>query len=257
MNQTLSKLKTHLKSVPWRRNPFEDIAISPKNLESSLSSRDEKPDEFFWAKFPRFVPDGFYNMLCSDYPDISLFDKHVGISRGPQRPHDRYYLALNWGPYAAKRRTLFPKGVIKKRNLHKSWRHFINQLEGVEYRSFVSDILQTSNFQLRFAWHMGFSGAEVSPHVDAPSKLGTQIFYFNREGEWDPAWGGQTVLLGGLQKHIENPEFEDFSYANNASNIGNTSLVWRNSPLAWHGVRPLEAPEGHYRKIFTVIFDSI
>jgi hypothetical protein len=249
--RSISALKSRILSPK-----IDPIDFDLECLEVLKVRRDLPENSFFWAEILRFFPDNFFNLLCEDYPHISLFDKHVGIPRGLQRPHDRYYLSLNSGPYSVKRNIFHAKGVAKKRHLSKSWIYFIDKLESQEYRDFVSDLFQAENFTLRFAWHMGFAGAEISPHVDATNKLGTHIFYFNPEGQWDPSWGGNTVLLGDLQKDIENPEFSDFGCSWNASNIGNTSLIWRNTPLAWHGVRPLAAPVGCFRKIFTVVINE-
>jgi hypothetical protein len=258
MPKVLKKLKDQTASLLFSSKQNSLSYFKLNALENCDAISENIKDTFYWKEIPGVISNSFYNLLCEEYPEISLFDKHVGIPRaGLQRPHDRYYLALNWGPYSRKRRFFSQRGVIKKRGLTRSWQSFINLLESDSYVRFVSDILKTNNFKIRFAWHMGFTGAEISPHVDAPPKLGTHIFYFNREGEWDPKWGGQTVLLSGLKKECENPEFADFSHSWEANNIGNTSLIWKNSPLAWHGVRPLAAPEGSFRKIFTVVFDSV
>lgn len=248
------KLKAMLREIQSSKS--DNVDLSFDCLEALKIRRDQPSHSFFWSQIPGFIPDDLFNQLCEDYPNISLFDKHVGIPRGLQKPHDRYYLALNWGPYSANKRPFFNKGVVKKYHLSRAWRRFIDNLEGAKYREFLSDLFQVEKFTLRFAWHMGFTGAEICPHVDTPSKLGTHIFYFNPEGQWDPAWGGQTVLLGNLEKDIENPEFSDFGCCWDASNIGNTSLIFRNSPIAWHGVRALNAPKGCFRKIFTVVIDQ-
>jgi hypothetical protein len=35
----------------------------------------------------------------------------------------------------------------------------------------------------------------VSPHCDSPKKLGSHIFYLNTKEDWDPSWGGETLIL--------------------------------------------------------------
>lgn len=82
------------------------------------------------------------------------------------------------------------------------------------------------------------------------------FFHFNKPGEWQSEWGGQTLILEDLQKNVDNPEFDDFNLIHQVSNIGNNSLIWSNSPIAWHGVRPLSPPGGQFRRVFTVVFTA-
>ena len=217
-------------------------------------------DDFYWSEFPSFLTESFHNTLSYSYPQLSFFEKHVGIDRGNARSHDRYYLSLGDSKYHRDRsifsRLTKKRGSVHVSALHNSWQLFIQLLQGPEYRRFVDKILKTSDYDIRFAWHMGFSGAEICPHLDNSLKLGTHIFYFNSVLDWKPEWGGQTVILVGPQNDSECPEFEDFSTSYQVSNIGNNSLFFRNSPSAWHGVRPLDAPDETYRRIFTVIFDT-
>ena len=42
------------------------------------------------------------------------------------------------------------------------------------------------------------AGVEVSPHCDSKHKLGSHLFYFNDSSEWDPSWGGETLILEDL-----------------------------------------------------------
>ncbi len=235
----------------------KDLVNAAPLLRKDLAS---SKHSFLWAEHPKLISDDFHMQLCEEYPNIRFFEKHVGLPRGtqnePQKSHDRYYLALNWGPYSTSKVSSNKIGTVRRKSLSQSWRMFISSLESCKYRRAVSEFLGTDKFTLRFAWHMGFSGAEICPHVDSPTKLGTHIFYFNRVSDWDQNWGGQTVMLDGLTKPIGNPEFSDFTYFNEISNIGNSSLIWRNSADSWHGVKALNAPADKFRKIFTIVFDS-
>ena len=252
-------LRTLVHSIASKRKPFEESTeinakfIAPDDLGDINNS-------FYWRELPGFISDNFHSALSRDYPNISLFEKHVGIDRGKQRPHDRYYLSLGNSKYhrtsSITSRFTRKRGSVQLPNLSRSWQLFITKLRSHEYREYVDSILKTSNYDIRFAWHMGFSGAEICPHLDNSLKLGTHIFYFNSEADWDAQWGGQTVILSDLKKESDSPEFEDFAQISQVSNIGNNSLVFRNSPIAWHGVRPLKAPVGKFRKIFTIIFDT-
>jgi hypothetical protein len=58
-------------------------------------------------------------------------------------------------------------------------------------------------------WHFAPAGFSLSPHVDAQRKLVSHIFYFNTEADWDPQWGGQTVVLDdqGRFSITDHPSF--------------------------------------------------
>ncbi len=217
------------------------------------------PPRFRWKEFPDFVDSATFGALCADFPLLDCFEKHEGLPQGPRknrRPHDRYYLALDSSVYV-NRSGMTPvmgKGVIERSSLGSSWQSFIKDLEAPFYRAFIAQFLGVSSFRQRYAWHMAYSGCEISPHIDDSQKLGTHLFYFNKPGEWQPEWGGQTLILEDLQRDVDNPEFDDFSLIHQVSNVGNNSLIWRNSPNAWHGVRPLSSPDGQFRRVFTVVF---
>jgi len=83
------------------------------------------------------------------------------------------------------------------------------------------------SLSLTLHWHYAPRGCSVSPHCDAVRKLGSHLCYFNTEEDWDPSWGGQTLLLDFMR--------EDSS---------------------WHGVRTLQCPEGGYRKVFVVVIED-
>jgi len=99
----------------------------------------------------------------------------------------------------------------------------------------------------------------VSPHCDAKHKAGSHIFCFNRSDEWDPAWGGQTLILddGGRFRRDSAPAFDDFDEIITADIVGNQSVVFRRQGNSWHGVKELQCPEGAYRRVFIVVIESL
>jgi hypothetical protein len=211
------------------------------------------------APFPHHASDSFltpqgFESLRKDFPALDLFEKSVGNYRGPQRPHDRFLLSFERSLYHDK--TYRGKGLALRKNLSKNWQGFIKEIEGKPYRSFIKKILGTGRFKIHCEWHMGFKGSEVSPHKDAPFRLGSHLFYFNTREDWDPSWGGEALLLGNKIKGSSDqaPEFEDFKKILNVPAVGNQSLLFHNSASAWHGVRPLKCPQNKYRRLFMVIF---
>lgn len=208
---------------------------------------------FPWSNFERFLTDDGFEALCSQFPPLELFEKHVDFDRAfGQRPHNRYYLALESSIYHDGENGV---GVVARSELPGPWQAFLEELTGSRYREFVGNCLGTDDLDVRYAWHVGEAGSEVSAHVDAPEKVGTHIFYLNRDHEWDPSWGGATLILGDRTTTAMNPEFDDFDTVIAAETVGNRSLLFRNNADAWHGVRALDCPPGAQRRLFNVIFD--
>jgi Rps23 Pro-64 3,4-dihydroxylase Tpa1-like proline 4-hydroxylase len=173
--------------------------------------------------------------------------------RHGQRPHDRYYLAYEDTHY--KRGEELDKEVTRE-ELPSIWVAFLEEIKNnAIYRKLIENVLGTDDWQVRFAWHMGQKGNEVSPHLDHIDKLGTHIFYFNTDEDWKSEWGGQLVVLGEKMIPTGNPEYEDFASAVEISNLNNRSFLFKNTLDAWHGVRPLRSPEGQFRRVFNVIFE--
>ncbi|MEA2900149.1 MAG: hypothetical protein QOH36_36 [Actinomycetota bacterium] len=211
-------------------------------------------NEFFpWYNFSGFLTEDGYRELSDHFPSPAIFEKHTGLKRPDgQRPQNRYYLALDQSIYADREGL---GGSIRREELNPAWGRFIDELEGDDYRAFIKRTLDLSDFVVRFAWHLGHTGSEVCPHLDVPQKLATHIFYFNEEGDWNPSWGGSTLVLGQKTTTAKNPEFEDFGASVAVRTIGNSSFLFKNTPAAWHGVRPLTCPEGAYRRLFNVILE--
>jgi hypothetical protein len=216
-----------------------------------FSSREPFP----WANLQGFLtPEGFAQ-LSRDFPPLEMFEEHRGIDRVyGQRPHNRYYLAYETSIYHAGERPA--KGVLSREQLPATWRAFMEELETSErYHEFVRRALNVESFQVRYAWHLGFRGSEVSPHVDSPTKFGTHIIYFNASEEWDSSWGGETLVLGGRRTEAMDPDFSDFSTSAAVHVLDNGSFFFKNTAEAWHGVRPLTSPAGKFRRLFNVIFE--
>ncbi len=116
-------------------------------------------------------------------------------------------------------------------------------------------MLGVATYTVDYHWHYTPPGASVSPHCDARRKLASHIFYFNDPADWDPAWGGETLILddGGRFSRRSAPEFGDFAAATRADGMGNRSLLFARTDRAWHGVEPLRCPEGRYRRVFIVV----
>ena len=194
-----------------------------------------------WCGLDGILRPEAYARLRAEMPPVSLFQPVFGKARRfGQQSHDRY--VLEYEPGLA---------------LPPSWAELIAELQGREYRKWLARALDSSGFELRFHWHYTPAGASVSPHCDAKHKLGSHIFYCNGEDDWDPTWGGGTVILddGGRFTANSAPKFEDFVSAHEAESMGNRSLLFVRKGNSWHGVHALRCPPGVLRKVFIVVIE--
>jgi hypothetical protein len=195
-----------------------------------------------WVNPAGFITEAGYQRLVETLPDRALFTQDFGYTRpGGQQSHDRYSLDY--------RRDL---------PVAEPWHAFVNELLGVEYRRFLERMLGRGSFRLQFHWHYTPRGCSVSPHCDARRKLGSHIFYLNTEEDWDPTWGGPTLILddGARFETKSAPDFEDFDRITTAEALGNHSLLFVRRGNSWHGMRELTCPEQMLRKVFIVVIDD-
>ncbi|MCH7509974.1 MAG: hypothetical protein IIA76_09355 [Proteobacteria bacterium] len=198
---------------------------------------------FPWINPEGVLTDAGHRRLVETLPDVSMFKKSFGYRRKHgQQPHDRFALEYSDGLPVAE-----------------AWQEFIAELRGPEYHDFVCRMLGIRRFDLNCHWHYATAGCSVSPHLDSARKYGSQVFYFNTTEDWDPDWGGQTVVLSDKQRRRRkaNPEFEDLESVATSQAIGNYSLLFARGAHSWHGVRALNCPEGRMRKIFIVVINRL
>jgi hypothetical protein len=195
-----------------------------------------------WANPARLLTDEGYAALRRTLPEPSQFTESFGVARSHgQMPHDR--LTLEY-------RDDLP--------VARPWHEFVAELRGPEYRRFIRRTFDRSRFRLNFHWHYTPNGCSVSPHCDARRKLGSHIFYLNNEEDWDPSWGGETLVLddGGRFSHASAPKFDDFDAVISSDAMGNRSLLFARAGNSWHGVREIRCPPGKYRKVFIVVIND-
>jgi hypothetical protein len=182
-------------------------------------------------------PEG-YAELVGDPPDRAAFSRVFGRRRRHgQASHDRF--ALQYRPGA---------------RIPPPWRSLVREIRGRDYRRFIARTFGRDDFVLHAHWHFTPTGCTVSPHCDAPWKLGSHIFYLNTADDWQAAWGGATLILDDDGRFPANsaPKFEDFREVRASGPIGNRSLLFMREGNSWHGVTTLRCPEGALRKVFIV-----
>jgi hypothetical protein len=195
-----------------------------------------------WVNPEGLLTDAGYQRLLTALPDVSRFRADFGNPRSHgQVPHDRYSLDYH-------------KGL----EVSAPWREFISELRGPRYRRFLWRMFGRRFLWLSFYWHYTPNGCSVSPHCDAKRKLGSHIFYFNTPSDWDPAWGGQTLILddSGRFERASAPQFEDFEHVITPEALGNRSLLFARREKSWHGVREVRCPGDALRKVFIVVIDD-
>jgi hypothetical protein len=180
-----------------------------------------------------------YRALVDNMPPLELFEHKFGYERrAGQAPHDRY--SLEYAP-----------GVAVPR----PWQEFIGELCSDGYRREIERLLGARRAEFRFHWHYTPAGCDVSPHCDARREHGSHLFYFNSEEEWDPAWGGATLVLddGGRLHYDSAPALEEFDAVYECQSIGNYSSLMLRTDHAWHAVRPVSCPQDRLRRLFIVV----
>jgi hypothetical protein len=211
-------------------------------LEGIDTGEFQNKPPFPWINPQHFVADTLYQDLLSSMPDISTFRSFFGKQRKHgQASHDRFVLD-------------FEEGM----ELPQPWQDFVEELRGDVYRQFVCRLLGVSHVRFRFHWHYTPNGGEVSPHCDSKGKIGSQIFYLNTDQDWNRGWGGETVVLddGDTLGPDNAPAFEDFIAEYPAETSDNRSLIFGRRGNSWHGVRRINCPDNHYRKVFIVVFEE-
>ncbi len=217
--------------------------LSEKGLRRLSAAAFQNADPYPWISAEGLLTEDGYAELARTLPPVESMTASFGRRRAHgQASHDRY--VLEWEDAV---------------DLRPAWKAFIDELNGPTYREFLARMLGTHAFSLRYHWHYAPRGCSVSPHCDSQSKLGSHIFYFNTLEEWDPSWGGQTLVLddGGRFSRRSAPGFDDFDREIASAIGGNRSFLFARKRNSWHGVRPIQCPEGHMRKVFIVVIDRV
>ena len=216
--------------------------VDLQTLASIDTAAIRRVDPFPWVNPVGFLTAAGFTELAANLPDLHKFTPSFAKERKHgQTHHDRYVLE-------------YLDGI----DIAACWQAFIDELRADTYRRFIANLLGHSNFRLRFHWHYTPNGCIVSPHCDSRTKLGSHIFYMNTRADWDPAWGGETVILDdhGRLDTESSPDFEAFDTAVPAETMDNRSLIFGRRGNSWHGVRTINCPEGALRKVFIVVFED-
>lgn len=201
-----------------------------------------------WLSVQGLIRDDAFKRLAAELPEFGLFDSEFGRERGyGQQSHDRYALQ-----YRAELDA----------NLPPIWREFLAELNGPVYANFLRRVYglgASERFVLSMHWHFTPRGASVSPHTDVARKIGSHIFYLNTEEDWNPDWGGQTLVLDDENKLNTNsaPAFGALPVAGSSTILGNQSFIFKRTEHSWHAVNPIDCPPDKMRKVFIVVANRV
>lgn len=215
---------------------------------TSYSKEFLKRKPFPWAGLQGVIHEAGFRELCAQLPRHELFTPEFGLPRAHgQLSHDRYALQYHAG--------LDPE-------LSPAWRQFIRELHGDAYQAFWRNTFGLDpgqRFVLSMHLHHAPSGASVSPHTDASRKIGSHIFYFNTEDDWNPAWGGQTIVLDDSRRFSAHsaPTLDQLRTVAESLILGNSSFIFKRTPHSWHAVRPIACPPDKLRKVFIVVANKV
>jgi 2-oxoglutarate-Fe(II)-dependent oxygenase superfamily protein len=203
---------------------------------------------FPWSSLQAVIQEDGFRRLCAELPRPELFQPQFGVGRAyGQQSHDRY--ALQYHPRLDS-------------ELSPAWRDFLGELKAEPYQAFIRQtfgVQSNERIVLSMHWHHAPSGASVSPHTDARRKIGSHIFYFNTEDDWDPAWGGQTLVLddGGRLAAHASPDVDSLRQVAASEILGNKSFIFKRTEHSWHAVRPIVCPPDRLRKVFIVVINRV
>jgi len=217
--------------------------INKDNLNALSAKEFQKAYPYPWINPQGFLTEEGFNTLQATLPDLELFEGRFGRQRSfGQKGHDRYTLEYD-----------------EALDIAPQWHEFVGELKSGAYLHWAKKLLGAWAMKLTFHWHYTPKGCSVSPHCDSRVKLGSQIFYFNTDQDWQPEWGGETVVLDDKHKldFKSSPSFDDFEQTFSAETLGNRSLMFKRTNHAWHGVKELNCPEDKLRKVFIVVFEKV
>lgn len=231
--------------------PFLDTARLAAFDAAAFAS--QKP--FPWWNPSGLLHEAGFAQLCAEAPAVEHFEPRFGRPRKfGQQSHDRYQLG-----FPVDRTDPADPADHMAPFVSDAWRAFVRELEGPAYRSFLARALGTPRFRLRMHWHYTPRGCSISPHCDSHTKLASHLFYLNPPTQWLPSHGGATLLLDPGRSPISRrsaPAIHDFEARIETNVIGNTSLFFRRTPRAWHGMAPLDCPEAALRRAFIVVVED-
>jgi len=109
--------------------------------------------------------------------------------------------------------------------------------------------------QVAYEWSAMPNGSLIKPHTDKCAKLVTFVWHFP-EKNWKLNYQGNTVFYKAKNpRHDVNwsnfkVPFDDVVVLESANAKANRLIMFAKTGNSWHGVPPIECPEGVMRRVF-------
>lgn len=212
--------------------------LDPERMQQTQAGAFQQRAPFPWMNFDGLLREDAFRRLLESVPNLDSFGKETERKGGSGVRYD-----LQYRPWL---------------KVAEPWREFIAELQGSEYMGFIRRLFglgEREELELTMHWHFAPRGFLLGPHVDAKRKVGSHIFYLNTSDDWEPSWGGQTLILDDGGRSLSSPDFGDFQSITTPEIVGNRSLLFQRTQHSWHGVKALECPPEKLRKVFIVVFN--
>jgi SM-20-related protein len=194
----------------------------------ALTSTSLETEPFQWSRVAAAIPhhdaeelvttfpdDGFWEITGNDGEKSFTYAARPLVTLGARRPAPVGKLASAWESVAAVLVSDAYRGALSE--------HLGRSLDGASMEASI------------WRWD---ADAHLGPHLDLPSKIVTQVFYFNDLG-WDPSWGGCLRILRSRDA--------DDAHAEIPPALGSASVLVR-SECSWHSVTPVAATAPQARR---------
>jgi Rps23 Pro-64 3,4-dihydroxylase Tpa1-like proline 4-hydroxylase len=124
-------------------------------------------------------------------------------------------------------------------DLPSNWQRFITEIISPAHIKSVLELagMVTRDYKINIGFYTFNNGGWISPHIDNPGKIFTQIFYFNPY--WDVSWGGNLNLLRSKDSSDLILSIPPLSHY--------TATIYR-SNNAWHMVDPV-VPKNNVKRL--------
>ncbi len=105
---------------------------------------------------------------------------------------------------------------------------------------------------------MPANGGHILPHTDTPAKIVTLVVSILDEEEWDPSYGGGTVINRPKDARLtynqlnRQSTFDDMEVIDTFPFEPNQAVIFVKTFNSWHSVRPMTGPAEKMRKTLII-----
>ena len=184
------------------------------------------------------------------YPWLAIREGFLtadGFPRLADRCRSRSWFDKRFGEAQARPGAARPSGAGIRPDLPlaQPWRELSTNSAALRIEAFSERMFGRRALRLILHWHYTPNGCSVSPHCDARRKLGSHIFYFNTDKNWQPDWGGET-----LHPRRQRPLSRRFGAQVRGLRPGHAGQGHRQFQLccsmrrerSWHGAKEITLP---------------